>query len=49
MKSSDNNHTLLVVNDMPDQLDLMSAILRQVGYRVLTAPRTAGARALRLP
>ncbi len=37
MKSSGSEHTLLVVNDAPDQLDLMRTILRQAGYRVLTA------------
>ena len=30
-------NTILVVNDTPDQLAMMSALLRQAGYRVLTA------------
>src|SRR5713226_6409191 len=30
-------HTVLVVNDLPDQLDLMNFALRQAGYRVFTA------------
>jgi two-component system cell cycle sensor histidine kinase/response regulator CckA len=32
-----NKDSVLVINDTPDQLDLMSAILWQAGYHVLTA------------
>ena len=31
-------NTILVVNDIPDQLELMSLRLEQAGYRVFTAP-----------
>src|SRR6266850_3130944 len=30
-------NTILVVNDQPDQLELMSTLLRHAGYRVLNA------------
>ncbi len=32
-----NRHTVLVVNDSPDQLELSKFILEQADYRVLTA------------
>lgn len=35
--SKQNRPTVLVVNDVPDQLALMEQILRQAGYEVLTA------------
>ena len=37
--TAENNgqNTILVVNDAPDQLIMMSTLLRQAGYRVLTA------------
>jgi PAS domain S-box-containing protein len=33
----DGEHTVLVVNDLPDQLELMNAALRKAGYCVFTA------------
>jgi PAS domain S-box-containing protein len=33
----DHEHAVLVVNDLPDQLDLMNAVLRRAGYCVFTA------------
>jgi PAS domain S-box-containing protein len=33
----DNKNTVLVVNDLPDQLELVSLLLRQSGHNVLTA------------
>ena len=33
----DAEHAVLVVNDLPDQLDLMDAVLRKAGYAVFTA------------
>jgi PAS domain S-box-containing protein len=35
---ANSDATVLIVNDTPDQLDLMRAVLRQAGYRVLYAP-----------
>jgi CheY-like chemotaxis protein len=32
-----NNDTILVVNDAPDQLELLAFILEKAGHRVLTA------------
>jgi len=32
-----NNHTILAINDTPDQLELLTFILGEAGYRVLTA------------
>ena len=34
---SNGQNTILVVNDVPDQVAMMSTLLRQAGYRVLTA------------
>jgi len=34
---SKDETTLLVINDLPDQLELISTLLRNAGYRVLTA------------
>jgi PAS domain S-box-containing protein len=36
-KNGHEEHAVLVVNDLPDQLELMNAVLRKAGYRVLTA------------
>src|SRR5438105_2807068 len=32
-----DRHSVLIVNDLPDQLDLMDAALRKAGYQVHTA------------
>ena len=34
---NNSQNTILVVNDVPDQVIMMSTLLRQAGYRVLTA------------
>jgi PAS domain S-box-containing protein len=39
MKPSTPIHTILVVNDAPDVLELLSAMMRREGYRVLIADR----------
>jgi PAS domain S-box-containing protein len=36
-KNGHAEHAVLVVNDLPDQLDLMNSALRKAGYRVFTA------------
>ena len=35
--SMERETKILVVNDTPDQLELVSALLRQAGYRLLAA------------
>jgi CheY-like chemotaxis protein len=35
--SHDSDSTVLVVDDTPDRLDLMSHVLKKAGYRVLAA------------
>ena len=37
MTSSNSNSTILLIHDAPDHLELMSTLLRQAGYEVLTA------------
>jgi signal transduction histidine kinase len=47
--SGEAEHTVLVIDDGPDQRELMSMILRKAGYRVLTAgDASAGLEVLRL-
>jgi PAS domain S-box-containing protein len=37
LSSAFDNHSILIVNDVPDQLTLMGGLLRKAGYSVLTA------------
>lgn len=37
MLTGSDKNVVLVVNDAPDHLELMSLMLRHAGYRVLTA------------